>query len=299
MSRGIGELLSLERLQQASAIERMAAFRATVAAVDTVNGLVQVRRDGATVAETRWRLVVGGALPAVGERVTCEPIWVAGDATPDVVVIGGVANDRPRSARQMALYPNAGATTVSAVGIVAPVLSGTRTAQAYTFDGSMLQHFTDATINAVAGVLPPAMNLLQRGWNPRLSAKVNAVPQSDHRAWVGMFASDPALFGAPTFDHAGFLYDSAYGPNWQTSTGDGSAAVRLDSGVVVSGSQRLEIDVDALSGTTRFWIDGVLVKTTTNTPPRYGVNMGYALRVTAKTANARRIIWGWITMGHR
>lgn len=218
-----------------------------------------------------------------------------------ITVPGGVI--LPRMKRNMALHPDAGASTVSAVGMPAPTLSGTLTGISWNQDqrGPMLRHITGSAINDRAGVLPPSMNVVRAGWRPRLSGVVwpNQL-ETTQRVWFGLFASDPALNTLPTFDHAGFLYNPSVVSTWQCSSGDGSAANQQDSGVLQNTAfpKRLELEVDTVAGTIQFWIDGVLVATKTTNLPRTTVDLGYAIQLTTTSAEARQFYWGRMNLEH-
>jgi hypothetical protein len=203
--------------------------------------------------------------------------------------------------RQMALLPNAEATTVTPVGLPAPTLSGSLIA-ASDASGPMLQHLTSSTAGNAVGVLPPAMNMLRADWKPRLSAVVTIGNIADCRCWVGMFASDPSGSSDPVADLAGFRYDPTFGSSpteWMAATADGTTRRAVRTGIVVAAkAYRLELDVDRDLGRVRFWIDGKLVHTQKANLPRAGINMGYGLRLTTLVANARSLKWTRLNVEH-
>lgn len=324
MSFRVGELAQILSSQISLATARVGLFRATVAEVDVATDLVRLRRDGSTVAEDEWRPLIAGSLPTVGDRVSCLPYYAASDYVPKIAVFGAkgggphthsasevgglgaaavaAVQDAPRARREMALYPNAGEITVSAVGMPAPVLSGTLTGVTWNQPerGPMLRHITGSASNDTAGVLPPAMNVVRAGWMPRLSGVVWPIHTSQSRYWFGLFGSDPALLVAPSIDHAGFVYEPDISANWRCSSGDGSNGSVVDSGSARSAlSNWLELEIDMNAGRIRYWIDGVLVATKTTNVPRLTVDMGYALRATTLEAVAKQLYWGRLNLSHQ
>jgi hypothetical protein len=135
---------------------------------------------------------------------------------------------------------------------------------------------------------------LYQGDKPDFSLAANAVHTSRWRissltgvsSEIGLEAASPNH----TTDWLCFLYNSAYGANWQAQCGAGGSTTTVDTGVVANLSYH-EFRIECSSTAVKFFLDGVLVATiTTNLTALLLQPHGYVV----STSNTEDLFFDWI-----
>lgn len=251
--------------------------------------------------------------PAVG-----EPFWdrsrsrlhVGDGATPGGVLVGPIS--QLRNVREMQYCKDAGATTVSSLGLPAPTLDGTLSSAdvAGTSGCPMLEHVSAASVGAACGLIS-AFGVFSTDFSPTMVARTrNPAAVGNIRMWTGMTsASVDAVTDPGTIAFFGVWYASGiHGTaSWRaliSNIGGAGVFTEVDTGVAVAGNAHhlwwFEVVSDAAP--VRVWHNGVQVAELgtagANVP---GGNRALALvhRSVATTSTARRCRWSRFALLHR
>lgn len=194
---------------------------------------------------------------------------------------------------------NAGAATVSTVGMAAPTLTATAS-NTDAADGMWLNHASGAVSGNSSGVVS-AFTQTRRDWSPRIHFTVKTPSDvSSIRLWVGVFSNTVDASATPSVHMAAFRYDTAADGTafWRTVTNNGGAASHAvnATSVVVAIDTVYRFEIRLLASSVEFYINGSLVRTESSSLPAATQLLGYGVRVTTLTAAARSIKWGRIAI---
>jgi hypothetical protein len=197
----------------------------------------------------------------------------------------------------MEVLKNAGAATVTAVGLAA---SPTLTATVSNGDDATtawLTHTTGSGNGNASGVISATFTILQSSWSPQYYTNVKSgATITNIRYWVGLFSASPDSSAAPAATSlVAFRFDSSVpDTNWQFCTSNSGTQTCTDTGVAVAASTTYNFSI-VCSGTSSCTgtVNGTSKTNSTNLPPS-GTQMGYGNRVTNLTGSSHTISWGRI-----
>lgn len=189
------------------------------------------------------------------------------------------------------------ANTFTAIGMTAPTVVGTATAQPALGTHMYVQYASAATINSVAGFRGPYTQT-RSAFRPRYSSVIRTDSLiSSRRIWVGLtesslesLPSNTSAVGASSIDFVGLAYDTSGVGNvtdWLCCSGDGTNYSCASTGVAVSASTEYTLSVDwTTAGNLICTVNGSSVSKSTNLSTA-AVNLGVYNALTSLTATAR------------
>lgn len=194
---------------------------------------------------------------------------------------------------------NAGATTYTSVGLVAPTASTTTNADDDT--APLGQYATTTTLGNTVGVVT-AFSVLRRAWAPEWVARVKtAASVADVGLWAGLFSASPDNAADPAIHIAGFRYYTSTDGTafWRCVTKDGTTATVTTTTVAVTVDTAYTLRVDGReSGNVRFYINGILVATHTANLPGSSTPLGWAVRLSTLTTAAKNLKYSRAWLSH-
>lgn len=199
------------------------------------------------------------------------------------------ASDNPLvSKREMQVLANAGAATLSTVGIaVAPTTTGT-----ITSGDTSYSPFVQAQAGAAAGNtagITTAYNLLRREWSAEMVLEMMTGPYINNtvRYWAGLFSGDPSGSATPAVHLAALRFDGVTDSTafWRCVTAAGTSTQTVTTVSAVAASTRYRLRIVCSASDVKFYIDGTLVATHTTNLPTAGQGLAAALHVTTIAAN--------------
>ncbi len=200
------------------------------------------------------------------------------------------------------VYKNTGATTASTVGLLAPTLTATVATNDQT-SGSFVQHTSAATINSPTGLISSSFTQFRRDYEPDFYAVVRTGADISSLAFnVGLTSAAFDTNRAPNRYEIKFAFHTGVSgeTTWQTITNNNSGAgqSKQNSGVTVATNTiyKMRIVCNTANADVKFYIDGNLVTTHTNALPTSTQGLGYGIRVSPITANARVINWSKVVI---
>ena len=203
------------------------------------------------------------------------------------------------SARLMEVLKDAGATTVSTVGLAAAPTRNNTLSNGDDANAPWLTHTTGSSSGNSSGVISAAFTILQSSWSPQYYTNVKTgATITSIRYWVGLFSANPDSSSTPAANYVAFRFDTgASDTNWQFCTGtDATHQTCTDTGVTPAASTTYNFSI-VCSGTTSCTgtVNGTAKTNSTNLPAS-ATQMGYGNRVTTLTGSSRTISWGRIAI---
>ena len=242
-------------------------------------------------------------LHAGGTGIFMGPVGV-GEASPrfSLEVLGDIGQSMSR--REMRVLVNAGATTISTLGLAAAPAINATLSNADSTDGPWLNHATTGSGGHTEVI--SAFTVIRRDWEVEYVTRVktDATTIAGLRYWIGLFETDPsAVTRTGNFNTISFSYDSALDSTnfWRTCTSISAGTWTTNTttaAIAANTSYQLRIICNTANADVRFYVDGVLVTTHTTNLPNAAVLMGYGNVVTALTAGVRNIKWSRILIRH-
>lgn len=203
-----------------------------------------------------------------------------------------------QTARQMQLLVTPGSTSAQFVGF--PTASGVGAVTSLLVaNGPANRHTTAAATGAVAGIETP-YTMVQGQWQPEVTVTFRRAT-GNARYWVGFFSASPDTIGGnPASLHcAAFRYDTAAdGTTYRCLTSNGATVSSLVTSSVVSATSLQRLRVALTAAEARFYVNDVLVATSTANLPSPSAQLGVALRVISLDAVASAIDWGRVGISH-
>ena len=194
---------------------------------------------------------------------------------------------------------NAGATTFSSVGLVAPTASAITNVDDDT--GPLGQFTTTSSSGNTAGVVT-AFSVLRRAWAPEWVARVKTgASVADVGLWAGLFSASPDNAADPAVHVAGFRYYTSTDGTafWRCVTKDGTTTTVTTTTVAVTADTAYTLRVDAReSGNVRFYINSILVATHTTNLPGSSTPLGWAVRVSTLAAAIKNLKYSRAWLSH-
>ena len=196
---------------------------------------------------------------------------------------------------------DAGANTVSSLGLAAPTLSGNTSSDSSS--GAFLDHTTAAVTNDTVGVISP-FTQVRRDWDPKVDFRVRTGSSNANiRILIGLFSASPDAVPTPTSVHgAWFRYDTSVDGSafWRCVTAAGSTptVVTTTEPFTINLAQSFRIEMGESTGEVLFYIDEREVAAITTTMPGSSQLLGWGMRVTALTATAKNARWGATQIRH-
>lgn len=206
-----------------------------------------------------------------------------------------------KTRRHVSIYKNAGATTVTAIGIPAPTVGSTAASNDLA-TGPFLQHTTPTTANYTTGIITAAA-VTRRDWDPeyytvfRTGGDLTLI-----NICIGLFSALVDSSRNPNLQVASFRYHTGADGTafWRTVTnqGSGNQSVTTTSvAIAVNTTYKMRIVCSSATPDIKFYIDDVLVATHTGASlptATTALLMGNLLTVT--TATAKAMNWGRIEL---
>jgi hypothetical protein len=215
--------------------------------------------------------------------------------------------DYPTSrSRDMAVYVNPGAATITTLGLAAaPTLTATASSADST-DGPWMNHATTNVSANPSGVVSAAFTILRRDWEPEYGTTIKTDPTTiaNTRIWVGMFSASPDASATPAVHIAAFRYDTGADGTafWRCVTDNASGAPTVTTtttAIAANTKYTLRIrTTNAGGGHVYFYINEVLVADHTLKLPTSTQLMGYGNRIVTLTTAIRNLKWGRIEVFH-
>lgn len=244
---------------------------------DTV--YVKDDEDVALAATTTNDLPVGFI---VGLDDDTSYVWV--DIAPGLRIQTVTASERKFIRIQAA------AATVAALGCAAPTVSGTP-AEANTADGTRISLTTGASTTNSAGIISATFDLVRVAHNPTLKVRMaTGASVADVRIWVALCSADLKASATPALSFVGFRFDAAADTNFMAMLSEGTNITAVDTGVAPAINTSYDLMVTRNSaGTYKFYIDGVLVATSSTYPPADATELGLQVVVVTEADAAKAI----------
>ncbi len=214
--------------------------------------------------------------------------------------------------REMFVYANAGAATITGVGMAtAPVLTTSGTGSityTETAYGPLINFNTGTTQDSGSGLtggVGSAYTLLRLMWDFDISFLIQSDTSlaTNARSWVGVFSgtgyesdSTPSLHYV-AFRMAADVDGTAY---WRcvTDNGSGTPTVTITTASVNNSYRVFRIVSDRVAGTIKFYISGTLVATHTATLPTSTQELGVVVWVTTLDTTSRKIRFNKLKIIH-
>ena len=231
--------------------------------------------------------------------------------TQDLFLHNNLLSIFPR--REMLVLVNAGAATITSIGMAGPVISVTGTGSVINNDtaiyGPRLKFNTGTTANSGCGItggVGAAYTLIRGDWDFDVSfhAQTSTTMAANNRTWVGLF-SDAGFDSdsTPSLHYAAFRYatdvdGTAY---WRCVTDNGSGTPTVTATTVNSTSNAvrvLRIVYDSVASEVKFHINGVLVATHTATLPTATQLLGTVCWITTLDTTTRFIQFHKVRLIH-
>lgn len=200
--------------------------------------------------------------------------------------------------RQMWQYtdPNTNAAPI-AIGTPVATLAGTTVANSNT-ERPWLIHIVNPGVSG--GVISPNFVIVMRNWFPHFECRIKTHTNiTSNQYWAGFMSADTAGTADPNTLHvAAFRYSTDVDGTlfWRTYTAGGAAAsTATATGTAIATDTQYVLRVEMDSGEVRFYIDNVLVDTSTTNLPGAATMLGYGIRVHHLGAvGTKRIYWPYI-----
>lgn len=210
--------------------------------------------------------------------------------------------------RMWGIQQNANLTTLNQIGFVTAPTINTPGAAAVVHDdasgnGQFIEYATGAVVGQDAGWLSTAFSQTMRNYRfihdmwIKTGADITNV-----RFWLGMFSATPMASATPAVHAAAFRYDTAADGTvfWRIVTIDGTTtnAQVTTTAIAINTTYRLRIVWAVGVGTVRFFINGVLVGSSTTNLPTTSTLLGHveqARNITVAGNKVIRIGGIWVT----
>jgi hypothetical protein len=264
------------------------------------------------------KLVTGGT-PKVKEFAATDTIaasnldasllTLTGTAAPTNKDLSDPTNksyDKHWSKRVQSYYNDANATTWTNVGFkAAPTLSsngGTFVSKNNDPIGQLCRFDTSAVSGNAQGLITASFDYTQRQWNPEWVCTVRTHTAITSACFlVGLFDQNiDALVVAPSTQHCAlFRYDTGLDTTgqWSTVTCDGTTpTTNTGAGCAIATATAYTLRLMLKAAAVDFYINDALVFSHTTHLPGSTTNLGFGARVIARSASARGLHVGQVTL---
>ncbi len=239
-----------------------------------------------------------GNIICSSKKITDVATPVSSDDAATKGYVDGLVGGNTNPKREMQLFKNHGAATVTAVGFTAPTLTTATNGEAN--DGCWLTHSTTTTTGNTSGHTT-AFNLFNGGWKPELYTRIKTGADiTNTRIWFGLSSASLDAVTTPTTEHvAAFRFDTTvHGTNFYAVTNSltGLTATQI-TGVTVAINTIYNLSIlitDA--GNAEFYIDDVLVASQGFVGG--STNLGYICRIRNLASAIKTMKWARLVFRH-